>query len=510
MRSALVSALLLVASLGFAQTGFTTHTYSAPYDTHLIQQDLNRDGAPDLVLFGGPLVVELNDGHGNFGNQHPVGVTADKVAIADFNKDGLPDIASCVNSSTANSATVQIFLNRGSGAFAKSYSTTVPFACANVVAGDINRDGKPDLVVAGSVYSSAAQNNLSYLYTFFGDGAGKLGTPVVQQPSLAAQKNPQGIIDCYEGPAVGADFTGTGRFDLILFGDCNGDFVTNAGTLYYAQSSTSGHYTLTEILEDVRQFDYNLPYVSNVKGYGLPDVIVIDDQTGPHGSWVTNLDFLVNEGGEKFSLKNIFDENSYAASYDPQIFSGAAANFNGDNYWDAIVGFAATPAPCCTPTTPTMAILLGKGSYTYAQPQQWTLSGDPYATITADFNRDGHPDIATLTHNNSTNTSSLKVYLSGGTSTSCAAPSSPGVHVCAPVANGTYSSPVTVIAAGKGASGTVSLLELWIDGKKIGNYSGSTMNTKVSLAAGSHSLTIVELDSKGGYVKSTPVNITVK
>ena len=87
---------------------------------------------------------------------------------------------------------------------------------------------------------------------------------------------------------------------------------------------------------------------------------------------------------------------------------------------------------------------------------------------------------------------------------SCGVPNSPGVNLCAPQAGQTYSSPVEVIAAATGASGTVNHLELWIDGKKIGNYFSNTMDTPVQLANGSHAATVVEVDSTGAFVKSAP------
>jgi hypothetical protein len=69
---------------------------------------------------------------------------------------------------------------------------------------------------------------------------------------------------------------------------------------------------------------------------------------------------------------------------------------------------------------------------------------------------------------------------------------------------------VSFVATGKGASGSVNHLELWIDGTKVGNYSGATMSTSVSEPAGSHTATVIEVDSAGNYVKSTPVTYTVK
>jgi phage tail tube protein FII len=104
------------------------------------------------------------------------------------------------------------------------------------------------------------------------------------------------------------------------------------------------------------------------------------------------------------------------------------------------------------------------------------------------------------------NTVNITVTASGG----CAAPGTPGVNLCSPTQGETTGSPVAVIAAGTGASGTVNHLELWVDGSKIGDYNGATMNSQVSLAAGSHAVTVIEVDSKWNYVKSNTANITVQ
>ena len=93
---------------------------------------------------------------------------------------------------------------------------------------------------------------------------------------------------------------------------------------------------------------------------------------------------------------------------------------------------------------------------------------------------------------------------SGSSGGSCAFPNVPGVDLCAPQAGQTYSSPVQVTAAGVGASGAVNHLELWIDGKKIGNYFADTMDTTVALGGGSHAATVIEVDSKGAFIKSAP------
>lgn len=105
---------------------------------------------------------------------------------------------------------------------------------------------------------------------------------------------------------------------------------------------------------------------------------------------------------------------------------------------------------------------------------------------------------------------STPVTFTVASSTSCSAPSSPGVHVCSPTAGESATSPINFVATGKGASGTVNHLELWINGTKYGNYAGANMSAGVGLNAGSYAATIIEVDSKGSYVKSTPVSFTVK
>ena len=106
--------------------------------------------------------------------------------------------------------------------------------------------------------------------------------------------------------------------------------------------------------------------------------------------------------------------------------------------------------------------------------------------------------------------SAPSVFSVGNTSGACTPPSSPGAILCSPVAGQTYASPVQVTGAGTLASVAVNHLELWIDGKKIGNYPGNTINTTVAESAGSHAATLVAVDAKGNFLKSAVVNFNVQ
>lgn len=80
----------------------------------------------------------------------------------------------------------------------------------------------------------------------------------------------------------------------------------------------------------------------------------------------------------------------------------------------------------------------------------------------------------------------------------CSPPGSPGVNVCEPQANGCNTQPwVQFLAAGKGASGTVNHMELWISGTKIANFPGNHFDTNIIVYGTDYNVSIDEVDSKG-------------
>src|ERR1700756_4183823 len=68
-----------------------------------------------------------------------------------------------------------------------------------------------------------------------------------------------------------------------------------------------------------------------------------------------------------------------------------AADFNGDGKLDVAVGDQGCPSGC---SSYTITIMLGKGDGTLQAPQHVTIPGLPYGLAAADFNKDGHQDLA--------------------------------------------------------------------------------------------------------------------
>jgi len=99
----------------------------------------------------------------------------------------------------------------------------------------------------------------------------------------------------------------------------------------------------------------------------------------------------------------------------------------------------------------------------------------------------------------------LTVTVENRGDTTCTLPAGPGVKVCQPVQGTCHTAPwVQVLAAAKGQSGTVNRMELWVNGGKIANFPGNHINTN-RVIQDFDTVTIYEVDSKGGFIKAPSI-----
>ena len=147
----------------------------------LISADFNGDGIPDLAAPGvNSIVIYLGKGDGTFTlASSPSATNMQDFEVADFNGDGISDLI--VTELINNQPSVVVFLGAGDGTFPHStMPTATPFITSPVVA-DFNGDGLPDLAALdqGSNTMGALLTNLTTPGTLDGITLSKPGTHVI-------------------------------------------------------------------------------------------------------------------------------------------------------------------------------------------------------------------------------------------------------------------------------------------------------------------------------------------
>ena len=235
------------------------------------------------------------------------------VAIGDLNGDGKPDIV-VANPSLNN---VGVFLNTGSGALGPGAFLAVAGRPDSISLADINGDGHLDLllVVVGS--------GTSQLQTMLGDGKGGFAAAVAV-PTGSAQPATNTVI---------ADFNGDGFPDIafginaaqpqiaIIFGDGHGGF--SAPRVITVANDTT--FTTELVLLDANKDS-------------KPDLVVNTAKVtfSLHGSFL-----LLNDGTANFSVSHLSSIGGILS--ETAGFVTAIADFNGDSFPDLLFG-PGTPA----------------------------------------------------------------------------------------------------------------------------------------------------------------------
>lgn len=332
-------------------------SYSAVYAaTYLVLAPLRKPGLLDIVVSGmlNNASVLLNAGNGTFldGLRIKLPAQPGPLAAADFNRDGLTDLA--VTTATG----VAIFLNTHIWYFPLYPVQNIVLAAppTQTVVGDFNGDGIPDLAIALSD---------SEIAVVFGNGRGTFSAPVYTAPS--------GVSNGWPIQISAADLNGDGKADLattyntILIG--NGDGTFQAGFPILPQATVDSYLGISMIA------------AADLNGDGKMDLVVI---LNPFGAVIYS---LINSGSAQFAVAN----TSNGAAVATQV---AVADINGDGIPDLVLTFS-NSAP---------GYLLGAGGGVFPQqttllptPTGWIPLNNDASLVVADLNGDGIPDVAVTT-----------------------------------------------------------------------------------------------------------------
>jgi hypothetical protein len=114
--------------------------------------DLNKDGAADIITANrrsNTVSVLMGNGDGTFeaALDFTVGRAPSACAVADLDEDAIPDliVANCGCSSGLPDNTISVLKGRGNGTFAPQITYEAGDGPSAVAVADFNRDGRPDV-----------------------------------------------------------------------------------------------------------------------------------------------------------------------------------------------------------------------------------------------------------------------------------------------------------------------------------------------------------------------------
>ncbi len=483
-------------SLSFSQHQLTT----GRGPMRLVRADFNNDGVADLATADddGSITVLLGNGDGTFRRIDTIaGTRLSDIAVADFNRDGKPDLV-VLNHPTSSTASVLVLLGNGDGTFrAPLLLTGAGSTSTAIAAGDLDGDGNPDVVALSATTetnsggNTIANNHLTILY---GNGA---GTFTRTQTLDHIGHVPESYEGGYNVNHISvADLNGDNRAD-IAFTECCGGADVELGAFGYVRNNGGGSFTNVDLgtfaiandlsLSDINQdgyLDYLLPYFGcHTPCYGT-DIVYNPAHGTSHTAFLPDAYPFPSD---------------YSAPY-----SAAAADFDNDGRKDVTV--SANAAPFTAPYNwYGVSVATQNANGTFNTPTAViATSGALYSLVTGDFNKDGRMDFAAVDHLG-------YVYLFLNTTSgikTCSLPSANStIHVCLPTGGSTVTNPVHFLATARSAT-AISGMRVYVDSSSAFTTGDDRISTQLTLPVGKHTITVKAWNKVGPFNASFPITIS--
>ena len=226
--------------------------------------DCNADGKPDIVIASAvDNIVSIfpntsTPGNLSFSTRQDLTVSSSgfpvSVIIADLDGDGMPDLA-CANTLVAS---VSVFRNTGTPGGAVSYAANVDFTVGNgpnqLIVGDLDGDGKPDLATA-----NATDNTLSLLRNTSAAGAISFSHP----PDVGGSNGAWSLVM--------GDFDGDGKPDIASVNQ-----FANTVSVYRNISTTGTVGIAANVDYAVGDYPWFVT-TADYDGDGMPDIATVNN-----------------------------------------------------------------------------------------------------------------------------------------------------------------------------------------------------------------------------------------
>jgi hypothetical protein len=366
------------------------------YSQFVVAGELNGDGRLDFVMqHGNSISVRLSNGDGTFleAPRYAAGSYPTSVAVADFNRDGVLDLAVTDVNSYLN-ARVFVLLGYADGTFGVASAFSVGGNPTAVAAADLNGDAIPDLAVV----DSGNGNTFGDISILIGNGDGTFQAA----QTFSTGKYPSGIVV--------TDFNLDGVLDLavanrdsdtisVLLGNGDGTFQTAltgpAGV--YPHALASGDFDGDGIPDLAVANEHNIYVMRGFANGGFTIVQVLAQDTNPLTLAIDDvnadgkLDLLIGGGypreGVSVSLGNgdgTFQESAQTFAAGDYPASLAVGDFNHDGRLDVAAA---------NRFSDDVSLLAGNGDGTFQPALTFRAGLSPISAAAGDFNHDGKLDL---------------------------------------------------------------------------------------------------------------------